>query len=276
MPSISARDVISDDEVRNLLEVRTQEQYQFRRAFRDHDATGINSGKFTFPQAENNVRMGMDEVGEESDYPRTKLSYEGIEAEYTKDGFEILITDEAVDDAAFDVIMDVTEEMAIGADRRLDSLAYVVLENQQNSSTIGSSGTDLNYEAIVDAYVQLVDDEFVPNDFVTLASPDAFGDLAKDDNFTQATEPGEETIRGGVLGSPFGVPVHITNTGDLGNDEAHMVDSGRYGYESTRWNREVTSYREESKDADVYKIRHRKDFVAMKPDANVFIEGGVT
>lgn len=275
MPSISATDVISQDEVREMLEVRTQEQYQFRRAYRDHDATGINSGKFTFPEAENTVRDAMDEVSAGSDYPRTKLSYDGIDAEYTKDGFIIAIEDEAVDDSAFDVVMDLTEEMAIGADRRLDALAYSGLENNQNSDVIGADGTDLNYEAIVDAYVQLVEDEFVPNDFVTLASPDAFGDLAKDDNFTQATEPGEETIRGGVLGSPFGVPVHITNTGDLENDEAHMVDAGRFGYESTRWEREVSTDRDFDQDADLYKVRHRMDYVVMKPDANVFIQGGV-
>lgn len=274
MPSITASDVISDDDVRAVLEERTQEQYQFRRAYKDHDATGINSGSFTFPQATDSLRGAMNEVGEESDYPRTTLNYEGIQADYTKDGFEIVVTDEAVDDSAFDVIMDVTEEMAVGAEKRLDSLAFSGIDSNNNSATIGTDGNDLNYNAVVNAYTQLFEDEFVPTDFELYLSADAFGDLAKDNNFTHATGQGDSVVVQGELQMGFGVPVIPTNTGDLVEDEAYMVDTGRYGYESTRWDREVTNYREESKDADVWKIRHRKDFVVMKDQAAIFIQGG--
>lgn len=277
---ITASDVISDDDVRAVLEERTQEQYQFRRAYKEHDATGLNSNQFDFPQADDNVRGAMDEVGEGSDYPRTELNYSNVTANYTKDGFEIALSDEAVSDSVFDIMMDVTEEMAIGAESRLDSLAWSLMDpndgnNLNSDSPVGTDTNDLNYNAVVDAYTELLEDEFRPNDFELYLSADAFGDLAKDDNFTHATDQGDSVVVQGELQLGFGVPVVPTNTGDLAEDEANMVDTGLYGYESTRWNREVTNYREESKDQDVFKIRHRKDFVVMKSEAAIHIQGGV-
>lgn len=277
---ITATDVVSDDEVRAILEERTQEMYQFRRAYKDDDATDINSGKKTFPQADDEVRGAMDEVAEESDYPRAGLNYSGVEADYVKDGFEIAVSDEAVSDSSFNVIIDVTEEMAVGAEKRLDSLAWSLMDpndgnNNNDDGPIGTDTTDLNFTAVVDAYTTLVDDEFVPSGFEFYVSPDAFGDLAKDSNFNRATDSGDALARQGMLGEAFGVPIVMTNTGDLGDDEGMMVDTGRYGYESTRWNREVTNYREEGKDRDVFKIRHRKDFVVMKSEAALFVQGGV-
>ena len=276
--TVTATDVISDDEVRAVLEERTQAMYQFRRAFRPDDATGINSGSKTFPQAATvggNLRGEMDEVLEDADYPRSTLQHEGIQANYTKDGFEVAISDEAVDDTPVNVILDITEEMAIAAEHRLDSLAYATLEGNRSATEIGDDLEDINYDAIVDAYVELADNEFNPADFEVYASPQAWGQLAKDDNFNRATDEGDNLARNGMLARVFGANVALSNTGDLGASEAIMVDTGRYGYESTRWNREVTNYREEEADRDVFKIRHRKDFVPMKPDAAVKIIGGV-
>jgi HK97 family phage major capsid protein len=273
--TVTATDVVSDDDVRAILEERTQEMYQFRRAYRDHDATGIDSGSFEFPEATDRLRGEMDEVGEQANYPRSGLNYNGVQANYIKDGFEVAISDEAVDDSAFDVVMDVMEEMGVAAESRLDALAFTGLNNNQNPDTIGQDGTDLNYDAIVGAYTDLVEDEYRPAQFEVYASADGWGDLATDSQFTQATAQGEATIRDGTLDSSLGVPIYITNTGELGDDEAFMVDTSKFGYESTRWEQEVTNYREESEDQDVFKIRHRKDFVVMDGNANSFIQGGV-
>lgn len=276
---ITASDIISDDDVRAVLEERTQEMYQFRRAYRNHDGTDLNSGQFDFPQADDEVRDAMDEVGEEANYPRAELNYSSVTANYTKDGFEIAVSDEAVSDSVFDIIMDVTEEMAVGAESLLDSRAWSLMDPNGaanlNGTTIGTDGTDLNYAAVVDMYTTLMNDEFRPTDFELFLSADAFGDLAKDDNFTHATDQGDQVVRQGTLQVGFGVPLIPTNTGDLEADEGIMVDTGLYGYESTRWDREVTNYREEKHDRDVWKIRHRKDFVVMKSDAAIYAQGGV-
>jgi hypothetical protein len=277
--AITAQDIVSERDVRAVLEERTQEQYQFRRAYKEDDATEINSGSKTFPQAVDDVRGAMDEVGDEGTYPRASLEYEGIEANYTKDGFIIAVSDEAADDANFNVIMDTTEEMAVGAESRLDSLAWSLMNpdggaNNNDNGPIGTNGTDLNYASIVDAYTTLFGDEFIPSGFELYVDADGFGDLATDDNFTHATNQGDQTVVQGTLQLGFGVPIVPTNTGDLGNDEAMMVDTGRYGYESTRWDREVSSEYDFENDETLYKIRHRKDFVVMKDQAALFIQGG--
>lgn len=273
--TITAQDIVSDDDVRAVLEERTQEMYQFRRAYRDHDATGINSGSYEFPEATDRLRGEMTEVGEEADYPESGLNYNGVRASYTKDGFIVRVSDEAVDDAAFDVIMDTMEEMGIAAEKRLDSLAFTGLDNNTNGTTVGTNDTDLNYTAIVNAYTTLVEDEYRPAEFEAYVSADAWGDLATDSQFTQATAQGEATIREGTLDSSLGIPIYITNTGDLGNDEGHMVDTSKFGYESTRWEQEVSSEYDFGNDETKYKIRHRKDFVVMDSDANVYMQGGV-
>lgn len=275
-----AIDVVSDEDVKSTLEVRTEQMYQFRRAFKDDDATDINSGSKTFPQAVDTVRGAMDEVAESSDYPETELSYEGIQANYDKEGFIIRVSDEAVDDSAFDVIMDVTEQMGVAAERRLDAKAFSLLDpngaaNLNDNGPIGTDGNDLNFAAVVDAYTTLVESEFVPSDFELYCSPDAFGDLAKDSNFNRATDQGDALARNGMLGNAFGVSIAMTNTGDLADDEALMIDTGRYGYESTRWPREVSSEYDFDNDETKYKIRTRNDYVVMKDQAAVYLQGGV-
>jgi hypothetical protein len=271
----TATDVIKDDDVAAIMEERTQAMYQFRRAYRDHDATGLNSGKFTFPEPTDDVRDEMVEVVEDADYPRTSLDHGGVDAEYTKDGVEIAISDEAITDSAIDIVADAIGEMGIAAEQKNDSEAFTGLSDNQNNTVVGTDGSDMNFGAVVEAYTTLVDGEYQPSQFELYLSPDAWGDLATDTNFNRATDQGDALAREGQLGTVFGVPVVMTNTGDLGADEGLMVDTSKFGYESTRWAQEVTNYREEGKDRDVYKIRDRRDFVVMDGQANVFIQGGV-
>lgn len=273
--AVTATDVITTNEVGAILEERTEVTYQFRRAFRDDDATDISGNTKTFPTAVNNAREDMGPVAEEADYPRAAMDYDGVDAEYTKDGFEIAVSDEAADDSVFNVIADITEQMSIAAEARLDRRAYSVLETFNNDTVVGTAGNNLDYEALVRAEGQLFDDEFNTANALAFVSSDGWADLATDEVLNRSTDEGDELARGGNLGDVFGLQVLRTNTGRLGPNEALVVDTGMYGYESTRWDREVTDYREEGKDRDVFKIRHRKDFLATNPGAAVFVQGGV-
>lgn len=273
--TVTASDIITEHEVEAVLEERTRSMRQFRRAFRDDDATDLDSNSKTFPIPDDDLESDMSNVGEEGNYPRTALGHDGVDAEYTKDGFEIAISDEAADDSVINIILDTTQEMANAAEAYLDSQAYARLAANNNATTIGDSTNNLNYEALVDAYAELVNQQFNRDDFELYLSTYAWADLMKDSNFIQATDTGDETIRGGVLNMGVGVPFYETNTGDLAATEAFLVDTSLYGYESTRWAREVTSYREEKKDRDVFKIRVRNDYVPTNPDACLLLEGGV-
>lgn len=273
--AITATDLISAREVEAVMEERTQAMRQFRRAFRDDDATDINSNSKTFPVPADSLEDDMSQVAEEADYPRSAIEHDGVDAEYTKDGFEVAVTDEAADDSVIDIILDITEQMANAAEAHLDKQAYAVLNAFNNDTTIGTAGTDLNYPAIVQAYAELVNQRYNRERFELYLSTYGWAQLMQDDTFLNATDMGDDMVQGGTLNMGVGVPFFETNTGDLGATEAILVDTGIYGYESTRWNREVSSYREESKDRDVFKVRVRNDYVATNPGAALVIEGGV-
>ena len=272
--AVTATDIVSAQEVQAVLEERTEATYQFRRAFRPDDATDISGNSKTFPTAVNDVNDDMGPVAEEADYPRSGVDYDGITAEYTKDGFEIAISDEAADDSVFDIILDITERMSIAAESRLDSRAYDVLANFNSDTVVGDATLDLNYNAFVEAETEIFNNDFNPAEAVVFTSGAGFGQLAKDEVLNRSTEAGDALARQGSLGDVFGMTVVRTNTGGLAANEAIIVDTSMYGYESTRWPQEVSDYREESKDRDVFKIRHRKDFLSTNPDAAVFIQGG--
>ena len=63
----------------------------------------------------------------------------------------------------------------------------------------------------------------------------------------------------------------ITDLRDLRVGD-RVVDTSRFGYESTRWDREIRQYRDEEADADVWKLRGRNGWVAFDPSPNVKIE----
>lgn len=273
--TVTASDLISEQEVEAVIQERTRAMHQFRRAFRDDDATDISSNSKTFPVPDDTLEDDMSKVTEDSDYPRSALAHDGVDADYTKKGFEVAISDEAADDSVIDIILDITEEMANAAEAHLDSKAYAVLNAHNNATTVGDSANSLNYEALVDAYAELVNQRYNRDRFELYLSTYAWADLMKDEHFIQATELGDETVRGGVLNMGVGVPFYETNTGDLGESEAFLVDTGIYGYESTRWQQEVTQYRDEQHDRDVFKVRVRNDFLATNPNAALLLEGGV-
>jgi hypothetical protein len=100
--------------------------------------------------------------------------------------------------------------------------------------------------------------------------------------FTQASELGDFVMRRGILpegdlsnqaflGVVHDVPVYLSNTSAFTAGDAFLVDTSAFGWESTRWDTEVETYREEEKDQDVWKIRGRWDWVATQPEANIKI-----
>lgn len=285
MPTTTASDIISEQAVRSVLEEQLTKTYQFRRVFQDHDATDISNDRFSFPQREVELdREDVVEVGEGGNYARTGTDYGDVTVVYDKRGFEISISDEAVSDSRVDVEMD-TETQAMNAwQGAMDYLAFQVLDANQNAAgPIGDDNGTITYQNLVDARTTLFDDQYDLSEMVGLVGADGMGDLLKMDQFTQASEMGDFVLQNGLLpngdvgpmflGEGAGIPWFATNTGDLGAGEAFVVDSSRYGYESTRWDREIRQYRDEEEDADVWKVRGRNGWVAFDPSANIKITG---
>lgn len=275
--TVTYEDVPTATDVRAMLEERSRELYQFRNAFRvDPDASTREAESVEFPSG-GTFDQEMVEVDKGSDYPRAKLQYDGARAAYTKYGFEVPLTDEDIKDSKINLVLDNQQQMGREEEKRLDNIAFNILDANRNSTLIGTDGNAFNYAAVVSAYTTLVDQGFSPSSFVMFLSPDAWGDLATSSEFTHATDTVDQELRsqGPALGMVMGIPAMLTNTGNLLADEAIMVDTSRYGWESERDPFETSRYREDQKDQWVYKIRGRIDWVPTNSDAAIKIQGGV-
>lgn len=284
--AITASDVVSDDDVRAVVDKIRNQKYQARRAFRNHDATDLDSNSFNFPVSDNDLDGEAVEVGESSDYPRSGLSWSEVSAAYTKYGLEITISDESVDDSAIDVVMNAQEDLIRAEESRVDTVAFGVLSGNTNSNGPIDAGTDstFSYSDFVDAREQAFVDELDLGSLEIYAPGANMSDFLTMSEFTQASELGDMVIEQGILpgGNMVGeqallgvlgdVPVYLSNSGAFTEGQAFMVDTSNFGWESTRWEQDVTQYREEEKDQDVWKIRGRWDWVATQPQANIEID----
>lgn len=282
---VRASDVVSDDDVRAVVDKIRNQKYQARRAFRRHDATDLDSNSFNFPVSDNDLDGEAVEIGEGSDYPRGNLTWSNVQAAYTKYGLEIPISDESVDDSAIDVVMNAREDEIRAEENRMDTIAFGVLSGNTNSSgpIDVNSNTTIEWDDIVAAREQLFVDEADMGSLILVASGLDMSDFLTMTEFTQASEMGDMVIETGVLprgdmvgadafiGVAGDVPVYLSNSGAFTEGQAFMVDTSNFGWESVRWETEVSSYREEEKDQDVWKIRGRWDWVATNSAANIEI-----
>jgi len=278
--AIDTTDVpIQEETVLRQVQERTRPDYQFRRAFRDYDASGNDAETLQFPVPEDDLEGHVVEIGEGSDYPRAELNYGEAGADRAKYGVEMPITDEAVRFGRVDIEAETQAEMARSNMKNIDQRAFDFLDANNNDTTVGNDGEDLDFEAIVEAYEVLFADEYNPSEFEIYVGPDGARDLSLDDSFNRATEGGDSLVTDeGVnyLGTIYNVPVYMTNTGDLADDEAIMVDTSKYGYYVQWVAMEVESYREDSNDQWVYKLRKHDGFAVTDAQAAVFLQGGAS
>ena len=277
---IEQRDVpVQGETILRMVEERTQPDYQFRRAFRDFNASDNDAEQLRFPIPTDDLEGHVVEIGEGSDYPRSELNYDEAAADRAKYGFEVAITDEAVRFGRVDAEAEAQAEMARAQMKQIDERAFEFLTNNNNDVTVGNDGEDLDFEAVVEAYEVLYSDEFNPNEMEMYVGPDGMRDLSLDDSFNRATTGGDDlvTTEGtNYLGEIYNVPVFSTNTGDLGDDEALLVDTSKYGYFAEWEPMNVDTYREESNDQTVYQLSAHNGFAVTEDQAAVFIQGGAS
>jgi len=283
---ITASDVIQDDDVRAVVEKIRNQYLQVRRAFRNHDGTDLDSNSFEFPVSDSSFDGEVVEVGEGEDYPRTDKSHSTVQAAYKKYGVELTVTDEAVQDSAVDVEMDGEEDLVRAEERRMETVAYNVLDGNTNSAgpfDAGNAAANVIEQPDLElAKEQALSDELSVSDLIVIGSADDYSDYISMNGFTRASELGDSVARTGVLpegdlsegfmGVALDMPVYLENVGNISGGDAYVVDTSNFGWESTRDDMDVLSYREEQKDQTVYKVKGRWDWVATDATANIKID----
>lgn len=281
----TASDVISDHDVRAVVDQIRNQKYQNRMAFRGYDATDNDSNRVSFPVDNGDFDGEAVEIPEGSEYPRANKEYNEVDAVHTKYGFEIAIPDEKVEDNVIDIVMDQEEDMVRAEEKRIDAIAYNVLSSNASSPGIGDSDGDIVYSDVQEVRQQAFLNELDMGSLMLLTGGQNMTDFTNMDEFTQASELGDQVIQQGVLpggdlvgeqallGVVSDVPVYLSNTANYGDGEAYLVDSDNFGWESTRRGMDVTQYREDDKEQDVWQIDGRWDWVATNTEAAIEIDG---
>jgi len=263
--------VISQEAVRSMVEERLQEQLVFRDAFRGLDATNVNSNTIKVPNpADAMAEPAAIEPG--ADYPTTREEYEKISIDREKYGVMIEVPEEDVMDNVFDLVSDHIDLAAREMAEFLDGLAYNELSaNLASGSPVSDNADDdMTYDDIQEGVATLEENN---------ATPDIafFGPRGKQDILTYLAERGtdltDEAVTTGQFGAFAGLDFMFSTAGELTNHNAILVDSDRYGYEATFTGIESEEDSDFESDTDRYKVKTRKGYKAIKPEAAIEVEG---
>lgn len=268
--TVNSSEVITQEAVRAEMEEVAEENLVFREAFREIDATDISAGALQIPVlGDNGEEAGQ--VNEGAAFPRSDDEQTSkVQLDFNKYGTEVEITYESIQDGLFDVVALHAEDKARALAEGLDAAAYSTLNANLNAdSPIGGATGTMAYDDVVDAMTALEEDSYEPD--VLFVPPNVKGDLMKSDDFTRASEFGDEVIRDGAFGQIAGIDVMVSNTGDLGDGEAILVDTNRYGYEGVREGFTSMEYEVENENKRVIQVRTRMGWAAVRPGAAIKI-----
>lgn len=274
--ALTTKDVITQDFVRETVEEVVEENLVYRRAFREIDASNIQSNSYTFYIDDDN--MGRPKiVGEGEEPPRHQSTVSEQSVQFDKFMGEVELTMEAMEDGLIEMKAREVEDLARAMAEELNSRAYTELSanaQQQDSAgdPIGDSDGTLSFSDIVEGMKALREDDYTPD--ILFVDVDGYTDLLTDSNFNRATESGDEVVRSGEVGRIAGMPVVIDNTQSIaGGHGAIAVDSTRFGYELTRTPMSTMEYEEERRQADVIQAFTRKAWTTIFSDAAAEIDG---
>jgi hypothetical protein len=283
MPSTVADVLTDEDAVRAQIESIAEQQNVFRQAFREVDLSDANADTVYFV-VYNDVAEDVEIVPEGAEFPRKGSPSRRVPCVRNKYGEEYGITKEDLMDEIFDNLSEEADSKMRRMANRMDSAAFETLSNNLSpegpfTPTDGSDGT-LSYSDIVDANAALetgVADQpnstYAPDTIFVGAQGKA--DLLKDEHFTHATEAGDETIREGRIGSVIGIgDVYVSTSSSLGEGEAILVDSARYGREGVWQAPDVREYKEEKTQTEtVMQMDSFMGWAATQPSAGMKVEG---
>lgn len=263
--TLTSAEVITQEAVRQEVLEDIEESLVFRQAFDEYDATNVNSGSVEIPVADGNV----GETGTVSEGTAVGTREEALTSKVTvstnKYMAEAAITNEAIEDGILGEIERQVEAHRQALMEALDGAAYDALSSGLTRSAVGDAGGTMDYATFVDAMTALEQDGYEP-DFA-IVSAQSKGDLMKSSEFTRASEMGDEVVFNGQFGEIAGVPVAVSNVGDLGAGEGYIFDTDSTGVEVVRSDVETRQYEEESKDQVVVQIRTRRGYKVLRGDA---------
>jgi len=276
--ALTTRDVITEDFIRDTVEQVVEEDLIYRQAFREIDASDIQSNSYTFYIEQNEIGRPTI-VGEGEEAPRHGAETpEEHTVQFDKYMGELVITMEAMEDGLMEMKAREVEDLARAMAEELNEEAYNAIDDAVDApgnpyTATGDSNNILSFEDIVEGMKQLQKESYEPD--LLIVDIDGYTDLLTDDNFNRATDSGDELVRNGEIGRIADIPVVVDTTQELGQDGhgALMFDTTRFGYELTRSSMTTREYEEPERQAEVVQVYNRKAWTAIFEDAVIEISG---
>ena len=283
--ALKVQDVITRDFVRETVEEIVEEELVWRQAFREIDATSIQSNAYTF--FIDNDDMGTPEViGEGEEFPRDKATAREVTVHFDKFGDEVAVTMEAQEDGMIDMKARQVEDLARRMAQWLNQQAYEHLAEADNhieqtatGEDVGDGDNELTFSDIRDGMVAVRSFNYSPD--LLIVDLDGYGDLLTDPNFNRATESGDEVVSSGEIGRIAGMDVVVDSTQRVGTDDgvsgeskagAYVIDTDQYGYELTRTPISTNEYYNDERQSDVIQVYTRKAWATIFPEAAALVD----
>jgi hypothetical protein len=275
MPVTTQQILTDEDATRYEIETRSQQLTAVREAFRD--AGSVPDAETVYFVVPEDDAEEMSIVPEGSEFPRAAEGQRKVPCVREKFGEEFPLTMEAQMDEMVDNQAENLEGKIRAYNRTQERYAHDVLDDAAEDFDPDESDGTLDYEDIVDGMTEMMERQegegggWTADTIIT--GPSGFGDIAKSDRFTQATEQGEETIREGFVGNIFGIPMYLTNQVQIDPGTAYLVDSTSFGYEATWQDTDTRTYEEENKQTDVLQFWSLKGYCAVRESAALHLQG---
>jgi hypothetical protein len=145
--------------------------------------------------------------------------------------------------------------------------------NLDADSPVTDSATtadDLVYDDLQEGVAELEENDAEPD--MAFFGPRGKADILKY-LADRGTDLGDEAVETGQFGAFAGLDFMFSTTGDITAHDAILVDSDRYGYEATFTPVQTEQDDDFDRDTEKYKVKTRKGFKAIKPEAAVKVEG---
>lgn len=266
---------LSQPVLEDRVEEITQHALRFREAFREYDASDINSDTVTIPIPDDT--MGQPKiVAEGAEFPRDQEDYSSKNLTFDKFGFEIPVTMEAQRDSKIDLIQDQVERQARQMREDINERVFNEINNALTSSerVEDNSGT-MEFSDILQARRELLTDSYNPD--LLIADVQAVHDLLGSNNFLEASDMQAEMRRSGQVGQIAGMDIVQDDSGlDLtGSGDPHglMVDTDLFGWEGQREPVTSEEYEEQRTQTDVFRLWSEMGWVITDANAARIIEG---
>lgn len=266
---------LSQPVLEDRVEEITQHALRFREAFREYDASDINSDTVTIPIPDDT--MGQPKiVAEGAEFPRDQEDYSSKNLTFDKFGFEIPVTMEAQRDSKIDLIQDQVERQARQMREDINERVFNEINDALTSSerVEDNSGT-MEFSDILQARRELLTDSYNPD--LLIADVQAVHDLLGSNNFLEASDMQAEMRRSGQVGQIAGMDIVQDDSGlDLtGSGDPHglMVDTDLFGWEGQREPVTSEEYEEQRTQTDVFRLWSEMGWVITDANAARIIEG---